>query len=823
MKIIKSTFIKYVFLAIGLVATSVLFFAVISACGRMYFPPKENYDNFNKSAYISNQINNIYNKLAFTQKQLDKIEDINNSDFEKIKIYDYDEENVLSETDDKTKNDKDSETDDKAQNGKDSETDDKTQNGKDSETEAKSEESKINENESSSYEYNLDDYIKMADADNLSSAKILYNYLINNLTYQGDGNTMRETIKYNENSTNEVHKAFLGKKNFYKMSLASFETFIKEKASVLPLKELLDVYDRNGSLIDNYYIYNEYAQNEYLFGDEHLAESQSYLVDYGRREYAGDFYKNIYVYEKDENVFFYDMENQIFYNTVSGFVKIDNTKDNGYIYFPADYVNANGDTKYSDDLTDDFLVSPLTASAPMCYLKTVSDDIYAKIQDLYSLNIHSHYWLNINNMFTPGRELVQVNNNAGIICYYKGKVYSNFEVVTQKESAEETFKYYQSKLMENADVYVSKTGSETDSKCRNSKGEFEDYQYFSEDIEEAEIQKADFDFAISYVTSNLTASDNYELNLKNYIYDIAGALPHPYITGGIAALILLLMIILLTINADKRKYIDKIPVLLLLIVPAGLMFILILIVKEEASYFTGLKMAKNYNDLFVKLNASFAVCIVLFYFMIAELYLTCVRRIKNKDYKKNIFYKFFAWIKLKIKSNNANIRLSLKNKGLKNVSIKLGATIIVTYLMALVLIFSFNTDASFMMFVIVTALAVYFFTTVMKLLAGMSKIEAKTEKISNQNFEEENVAFTKGETADSEVQKSLPVYLQKTYGNLVGISDSFNKAVIRATKDERTKAELITNVSHDIKTPLTSIINYVDLIKRENVDNPKIK
>ncbi|MCR5623926.1 MAG: HAMP domain-containing histidine kinase, partial [Lachnospiraceae bacterium] len=46
---------------------------------------------------------------------------------------------------------------------------------------------------------------------------------------------------------------------------------------------------------------------------------------------------------------------------------------------------------------------------------------------------------------------------------------------------------------------------------------------------------------------------------------------------------------------------------------------------------------------------------------------------------------------------------------------------------------------------------------------------------------------------------------------------------IRATKDERTKAELITNVSHDIKTPLTSIINYVDLIKRENVDNPKIK
>ena len=41
-------------------------------------------------------------------------------------------------------------------------------------------------------------------------------------------------------------------------------------------------------------------------------------------------------------------------------------------------------------------------------------------------------------------------------------------------------------------------------------------------------------------------------------------------------------------------------------------------------------------------------------------------------------------------------------------------------------------------------------------------------------------------------------------------------------KSERLKADLITNVSHDIKTPLTSIINYVDLIKRENIQDEKI-
>ena len=40
-------------------------------------------------------------------------------------------------------------------------------------------------------------------------------------------------------------------------------------------------------------------------------------------------------------------------------------------------------------------------------------------------------------------------------------------------------------------------------------------------------------------------------------------------------------------------------------------------------------------------------------------------------------------------------------------------------------------------------------------------------------------------------------------------------------KSERLKTELITNVSHDIKTPLTSIVNYVDLLKKEDIQNEK--
>ena len=58
---------------------------------------------------------------------------------------------------------------------------------------------------------------------------------------------------------------------------------------------------------------------------------------------------------------------------------------------------------------------------------------------------------------------------------------------------------------------------------------------------------------------------------------------------------------------------------------------------------------------------------------------------------------------------------------------------------------------------------------------------------------------------------------------LTQIRTGFKKAVDEEVKSQRMKTELITNVSHDIKTPLTSIINYVDLLKRENPEDPKIR
>ncbi len=72
-----------------------------------------------------------------------------------------------------------------------------------------------------------------------------------------------------------------------------------------------------------------------------------------------------------------------------------------------------------------------------------------------------------------------------------------------------------------------------------------------------------------------------------------------------------------------------------------------------------------------------------------------------------------------------------------------------------------------------------------------------------------------------EINTSQMMWEFRNHGeNLNRIKDGIQVAVEARMKSERMKTELITNVSHDIKTPLTSIISYVDLLKKEKIDNP---
>lgn len=84
------------------------------------------------------------------------------------------------------------------------------------------------------------------------------------------------------------------------------------------------------------------------------------------------------------------------------------------------------------------------------------------------------------------------------------------------------------------------------------------------------------------------------------------------------------------------------------------------------------------------------------------------------------------------------------------------------------------------------------------------------------------------EIADGDLSAKIEV--EELHGEDRKLAEAINNigagllhAVDDSTKNERMKADLITNVSHDIKTPLTSIINYVNLIKLEDIENERVK
>ena len=88
-------------------------------------------------------------------------------------------------------------------------------------------------------------------------------------------------------------------------------------------------------------------------------------------------------------------------------------------------------------------------------------------------------------------------------------------------------------------------------------------------------------------------------------------------------------------------------------------------------------------------------------------------------------------------------------------------------------------------------------------ILALNKLKEAGENIANGNLDRKvDVSTLKGGL--------------RTHGeNLNSISLGIGRAVEQKMKSERFRTELITNVSHDIKTPLTSIINYVDLIRKE--------
>ena len=94
--------------------------------------------------------------------------------------------------------------------------------------------------------------------------------------------------------------------------------------------------------------------------------------------------------------------------------------------------------------------------------------------------------------------------------------------------------------------------------------------------------------------------------------------------------------------------------------------------------------------------------------------------------------------------------------------------------------------------------------------------------ITYRRLEEKIHKLASGDLSGDVNRKFMLPLFQRTADDLKTISGGIVISNEKRYASEKTQAALITNVSHDIKTPLTSIINYADLIARENCDNQKI-
>ena len=108
-------------------------------------------------------------------------------------------------------------------------------------------------------------------------------------------------------------------------------------------------------------------------------------------------------------------------------------------------------------------------------------------------------------------------------------------------------------------------------------------------------------------------------------------------------------------------------------------------------------------------------------------------------------------------------------------------------------------------------LAIFIFYKIVQRINGFTKIEKHLKAM----YEGDNATKLKIADFTNEFEKMV-MYIND-------ISNGFENAIQDGIKSEKLKTELITNVSHDIKTPLTSIINYVDLLKKEKIENEKAK
>lgn len=409
----------------------------------------------------------------------------------------------------------------------------------------------------------------------------------------------------------------------------------------------------------------------------------------------------------------------------------------------------------------------------------------------------SYYSSNRYGIYDDYQENVQIGNKKGRVNYLTTYEYKNFKylIIDNKNSVAYTnvehtmftdsIEEIKERLAKNS-IYWNYEKGNVNTSIEKLKLEEIRYKSIYKSIDDAK------NFSVyTSLENDLTYYDQYRTNKT--VFDMAQILYKPALyllpLSIIAVLVLLIMnCFLIGLRNENGEVIlnafDKTPLLVALII----LFILFMIG-------CGFLIALTSENLTLILSGT-AIGAVIGYISFVFFLETIIKRIKSRTlFRNTITYRILRWIKSLITSMTRNANMTVK---LILIFIAFGILNIIG--------FSLSISEPIGIFILI-AIWVYAFAKMHQWLVRYIEIKNAINEIYMGNTE---VHLDEKRYKGS--LNSMAIQVNDIAGGL-------SNAIQEKLKSERLKTELITNVSHDIKTPLTSIINYVDLLKKEKMPN----
>ena len=478
----------------------------------------------------------------------------------------------------------------------------------------------------------------------------------------------------------------------------------------------------------------------------------------------------------------------------------------------SDYLN---EEKYfkSEQFAFNYLMTLRDIADILIHNNSLYDSVKDEEMEIY--HIYNNYSASgdIQSTYTNYPSLKNIN----FLIIYKNKAITNISANTINEIKEQM-----NNLPSDSKVNILDGKIQTDSQSMEQYGDkyLNNFiiTYYTTDTAKTDTMLKDGRY-IEYISANINDFEVYssykeELNSSSdrqmattFLKMVEPISNNSYVIMPISAVLTVLLIIYLTSaighDEDEKKSVeintfDRIPI-------EAICFVAMLI---SCMPFILLEfVGTDYNAITsIAITAYFII-----YICVAITMTTIIKRVKAKQFLRTSFIgKVLIWWlnickKIIKKIETIYNTLIYSPNTTAKVIITAGLTVF-----TLILIITLFGDSS-MLPVIIFMIIGFVLYKIIRIFKEYLQIEKKLKEI----YEGDNQNELDAKEFSSTFKNSI-IYLND-------ISNGFENAVQERMKSERMKAELITNVSHDIKTPLTSIINYVDLLKKENIQNEKAK